>query len=76
MIVFRRYVKLHYEPVYSLDEAVKLFDKESNKKDPHEFVEGLMFSLNEGVIMTGDMVDEYEEGKASLSTSFYHFNES
>ncbi|GLH05056.1 24-dehydrocholesterol reductase [Gryllus bimaculatus] len=57
IIPAKRYVKLHYQPVYTLDDAVGLFAKESKSKE-HQFVEGLMFSKNEGVIMTGDMINE------------------
>ena len=47
-----KYVKLHYKPVYSLKEAADTFRKESHNMD-NDFVEGLMFTRERGVIMTG-----------------------
>ena len=60
-----RYVKLQYEPVYSLEKTVELFEQESMKKGENDFVEGLMFSPQEAVIMTGTLTDTYEPDKVS-----------
>jgi len=56
-------VKLRYHPVYSLDEAVKVFEEESLKKNENHFVEGLMFDLDHTVIMTGSLSATCEPGK-------------
>lgn len=39
------------------------------KKENNQFVEGLMFNLNRGVIMTGNMVNSAEPGKVYISKS-------
>ncbi|CAB3359713.1 Hypothetical predicted protein [Cloeon dipterum] len=51
-----KFIKLNYKPVYSLNDAVKEFSEASASKN--QFVEGIMFTLNKGVIMTGNMIDE------------------
>lgn len=51
-----RFVKLQYEPVYSLDEACAALRRQVALEDGNEFVEALMFSKDEGVVMTGNMV--------------------
>lgn len=58
-------MKLNYHPVYSLDDAVKVFEEESLKKDENHFVEGLMFSADQAVIMTGNMSSTCEPGKVN-----------
>lgn len=50
-------MKLKYEPVYSLEKAMQVFEAQSREKSENQFVEGIMFSLDLGVIMTGKMVD-------------------
>lgn len=50
-------MKLKYEPVYSLEKAMQVFEAQSREKSENHFVEGIMFSLDLGVIMTGKMVD-------------------
>ncbi|XP_039279750.1 delta(24)-sterol reductase isoform X2 [Nilaparvata lugens] len=57
IIPCKRFVELTYQPVYSLGEAVDLFEKEIKRKTGNEFVEGIMFSKETGVIMTGHLVD-------------------
>ncbi|XP_046985624.1 delta(24)-sterol reductase-like [Schistocerca americana] len=63
IIPSKKYVKLDYKPVKSLDETVKVFSEAAARKEGNMFIEGLQFSLNEGVIMVGNMVDDYEPGK-------------
>lgn len=58
-----RHVKLEYQPVHSLDEAVKSFEQETKRTSGNLFVEGIMFTLDEGVIMTGEMVDSADQVK-------------
>ena len=48
-----KFVKLEYEPVTSLTEAVEVFKRQTFAKENNHFVEGLMFSKEKGVIMTG-----------------------
>jgi delta24-sterol reductase len=56
-------VKLYYHPVYSLDDAVKVFEEESLKKDENHFVEGLMFDADRAVVMTGNLSSTCEPEK-------------
>lgn len=60
---------MQYHPYSSLDELVKRFNEESLKKNPHQFVEALLYTKNTGVVMTGDMVDEVgRDGKVLMLT--------
>lgn len=52
-----RYIKLTYEPVTGLEAICKRFDAASHDKNNH-FVEGLQYSLDKAVIMTGVMVPD------------------
>ncbi|XP_063542976.1 delta(24)-sterol reductase-like isoform X1 [Cydia strobilella] len=54
----KKYIRLEYQPYTSLPELSKRFQEESLKKQPHQFVEALLYSKDKGVLMTGDMVDE------------------
>ncbi|XP_051788689.1 delta(24)-sterol reductase [Erpetoichthys calabaricus] len=70
IIPARRFVCLRYEPVRGLDNICQRFSQESASQE-NQFVEGLLFSLNEAVIMTGVMVDEAEAGKVNRIGHFY-----
>jgi delta24-sterol reductase len=65
LFFWHRYVKLHYHPVHSLDDVVKVFKQESLKKHENHFVEGLMFDVDRAVIMTGSLSSTCEPGKVS-----------
>ncbi|KOB78329.1 24-dehydrocholesterol reductase, partial [Operophtera brumata] len=54
----KKYVRVQYHPYNSLDELVKRFSEEALKKNPHQFVEALLYTQETGVVMTADMVDE------------------
>lgn len=54
-------MKLTYQPVFSLDEVVGEVTRVTNATAV-DSVEGIMFSLNEGVIMNGVFADDYEPG--------------
>uniref|UniRef100_A0AAR2L4M1 Delta(24)-sterol reductase n=1 Tax=Pygocentrus nattereri TaxID=42514 RepID=A0AAR2L4M1_PYGNA len=62
IIPARKWVKLRYKAVHGLDAICKTFAEESANKD-NQFVEGLQYSLNEAVIMTGTMTDNAEPDK-------------
>ncbi|XP_035716483.1 delta(24)-sterol reductase-like [Folsomia candida] len=71
-----KYVKLSYIPVNSLDEATKRVTEESLKTPGPDFVEGIMYSLDKGVIMVGTLTSKSEPGKvnpvsAGYKKSFY-----
>ncbi|KAK3909495.1 Delta(24)-sterol reductase [Frankliniella fusca] len=58
-----RFVKLQYEPVRSLEEADTVLRKHLDHPEENEFIEALMFSKDEGVVMTGNMVSCADWGK-------------
>ncbi|XP_056388113.1 delta(24)-sterol reductase [Hyla sarda] len=53
----KKYVKLQYTPVRGLEKICERFSRESKNKQNY-FVEGLSYSLDEAVIMTGVLTDE------------------
>ena len=53
----RRFVKLDYIPVYSLEQMIETLERELERPDHHDFVECIMFSRDQAVLMTGDMVE-------------------
>ncbi|XP_055537754.1 delta(24)-sterol reductase-like [Wyeomyia smithii] len=55
-----KYIRLHYEPVVGLQNIVNKFEKASRDTKKNQYVEGLMYTLNKAVIMTGEMVEESE----------------
>ncbi|XP_007428264.1 delta(24)-sterol reductase [Python bivittatus] len=70
MIPAKNYVKLHYEPVRGLKTICKRFAEESEKKENH-FVEGIVYSLEEAVIMTGVLTNEAEQEKINRIGKYY-----
>jgi len=66
-----QFVKLQYQPVESLDEAYRVFEEQTMLKEGNQFVEGIMYSLNRGVIMTGNMVNSAEPGKVNVLSRWY-----
>ncbi|MBN3286388.1 DHC24 reductase, partial [Polyodon spathula] len=70
IIPARRYVRLHYEPVNGLEKICQRFSSESaNKKN--QFVEGLVYSRDQAVIMTGVMTEEAESDKINSIGHYY-----
>jgi delta24-sterol reductase len=59
IIPARKYVRLEYNPVRSLDKISEVLVA-ATKDDRNEFIEGLMYSENSAVIMTGRMTDDLE----------------
>uniref|UniRef100_A0A671MWQ1 24-dehydrocholesterol reductase n=1 Tax=Sinocyclocheilus anshuiensis TaxID=1608454 RepID=A0A671MWQ1_9TELE len=66
----RKWVKLRYEPVRGLDAICKKFAEESANKE-NQFVEGLQYSRDEAVIMTGAMTDHAETEKTNCIGYYY-----
>lgn len=62
IIPAKKYVKLRFEPVRGLEAICEKFTQESQRLENH-FVEGLLYSLDEAVIMTGVMTDDMEPSK-------------
>lgn len=61
IIPAKKYVKLHYQPVYSLDELCEVFEQESRDTEKNDFVEALMYGLNSAVVMTGVLTDQQDD---------------
>ena len=57
IIPVKKYVRLCYQPVYSLDEMVGVFEQASRDSENNDFVEGLVYSHDQAVIMVGRLVD-------------------
>jgi delta24-sterol reductase len=58
IIPAKKYVRLHYRPVYSLDEMAEVFEAESRATEKNDFVEGLVYSRERAVILCGTMTDQ------------------
>jgi len=58
IIPAKKYVKLHYQPVYSLDGMVAAFESACRDVETNDFVEGLVYSRDSAVIMRGSLTDE------------------
>ena len=65
IIPCKPYVHLTYHPAHSLDEACRLFEQEACRENPPEFVEGIMYSRERGMILTGDFADRPEKGRVN-----------
>ena len=60
IIPAKKYVRVHYQPVYSLDDIVEAFEEASRKPEENDFVEGLVYSRDRAVIMRGNFADDIE----------------
>ncbi|XP_071539528.1 delta(24)-sterol reductase-like isoform X2 [Panulirus ornatus] len=65
IIPAERFVRVEYQPCHSLDTLVKTFTEETKKTEGNQFVEGLMYTLQSGVVMTGTMCTSAEPGKVN-----------
>ncbi|KAM8955645.1 delta(24)-sterol reductase [Lycaon pictus] len=70
IIPAKKYVKLRFEPVRGLEAICNKFTRESQRPENH-FVEGLLYSLDEAVIMTGVMTDDAEPSKLNSIGNYY-----
>lgn len=61
----KRYVQLKYKPFKTIESFCENFES-SSANAKNEFVEGILFGKNEGVVMTGVMTDEAENRKVRL----------
>jgi len=53
-----RYVRLQYRPISSLEKIQSRLISETLDTENNDFVELLMYSKDEGVLMTGKMTDD------------------
>lgn len=64
IIPAKDYVKLTYKPIKNIDTMVKEF-RIASEETNNDFIEGIMFNKNEGVLMTGNFTNNCEEDKVS-----------
>jgi len=57
IIPVKKYVRIHYRPVYSLDDMVDVFEQASRDAENNDFVEGLVYGRDQAVIMVGKFAD-------------------
>jgi delta24-sterol reductase len=57
IIPAQKYVRLHYQPAYSLDDIAGIFEQASRAAGENDFVEGLVYSRDTAVIMRGTFTD-------------------
>ena len=53
IIPVKKYVRIHYQPVYTLDDMVSAFERASRDTENNDFVEGLVYGRDQAVIMVG-----------------------
>lgn len=58
IIPAKKYVRLRYQPVYNLDDMVSVFEQASRDSENNDFVEGLVYGRDRGVIMVGKFIDD------------------
>lgn len=61
----KSWVKLHYEPVRGLENICKRFTEASRNKQ-NTFVEGIQYTLDSAVIMTGTLAEHAEPHKVRI----------
>lgn len=61
------YLKLTYRPTYTVEDATEVLDREANRKSGNDSVEGIMFTENTAVIMTGEFVSEDKVEKDKIN---------
>lgn len=71
IIPSKRFIKLDYWPVYSMDQMIETFEKEVESVDTADFVECLVYSPDRAVVMTGNLVDSCEPGKLNEIGRWY-----
>ena len=58
IIPAKKFIKLHYQPVFSLEHMVETFETASRNTKENDFVEGLVYTRDNAVIMTGIFTDD------------------
>ena len=69
IIPAKKYVRLEYQPVKQFGNVVHTFASAAEDKC-NDFVEGLVYSHDSAVIMTGRMTDDLEPDKVRWNASF------
>jgi FAD binding domain-containing protein len=71
IIPAKRFVHLTYHPTRGIRETCARFEREACRSEPAEFVEGFMFSSQEGVVTTGVFADNAEPGRVHYAHRWY-----
>ena len=73
IVPYQPYLRLTYRPCFSLKESMEVFSRETNKARGNDSVEGIAFSKDTSVIMTGQFVnaDEVERDKLNRIGLWY-----
>ena len=58
VVEYKPYIRLEYRPCYSLDQTIDCFHRETEKQTDNDSVEGIAFTKDTSVIMTGKFVDQ------------------
>lgn len=61
LIDARKYVEVTYHPVCGMSDVMEKI-QEATDDPSNDYLDGILFSLNRGVIVTGRLTDELEEG--------------
>lgn len=60
VIKYKPWIRLEYHPSYSLEDTINIFQRETLKDKNNDSVEGISFSKDTAVIMTGTFLEEEE----------------
>ncbi|KAJ3326784.1 hypothetical protein HDU76_012657 [Blyttiomyces sp. JEL0837] len=58
VIPVKKYCRLVYEPMRRVEDMVKRFTELADSETPPEYLEGIQYDYNNGVLMHGDFADE------------------
>ena len=58
ILEYKPYIRLTYRPSYTLKDTVELLSTETHKETENDSVEGIAYSKDTAVIMTGQFVTE------------------
>ena len=73
IVEYKPFLKLTYRPCYTLDETMKCFSDQTMKDTENDSVEGIAFTKDTSVIMTGQFVgqDQVEWSKVNKMGAWY-----
>ncbi|KAI8848383.1 hypothetical protein BC829DRAFT_394349 [Chytridium lagenaria] len=57
IIPVKKYCRLVYEPIRCIDDMVKRFTELADSGNPPEYLEGIMYDYNNGILMHGEFSD-------------------
>ena len=67
IIEYKPFIRLTYRPCYTLTDTVELLSKETHKETENDSVEGIAYSKDTAVIMTGQFVTEDKVEKQKIN---------